>query len=29
MYVADAIAHAYALGHGHGPMNHLFRLDEK
>jgi hydroxymethylpyrimidine/phosphomethylpyrimidine kinase len=23
-YVAAAIAHAYLLGHGHGPMNHLF-----
>lgn len=23
-YVTEAIAHAYPLGHGHGPMNHLF-----
>jgi hydroxymethylpyrimidine/phosphomethylpyrimidine kinase len=28
-FVADAIAHAYHLGQGHGPMNHLFKLDEK
>jgi hydroxymethylpyrimidine/phosphomethylpyrimidine kinase len=24
-YVAEAIAHAYPLGRGQGPMNHLFR----
>jgi hydroxymethylpyrimidine/phosphomethylpyrimidine kinase len=28
-FVSDAIAHAYPLGHGHGPMNHLFMLDQR
>jgi hydroxymethylpyrimidine/phosphomethylpyrimidine kinase len=27
-YVKKAIATAYALGKGHGPLNHLYRLEE-
>lgn len=27
-YVKKAIARAYALGKGHGPLNHLYRLEE-
>jgi hydroxymethylpyrimidine/phosphomethylpyrimidine kinase len=26
-YVADAIRHSYPLGHGRGPMHHLFKLE--
>jgi hydroxymethylpyrimidine/phosphomethylpyrimidine kinase len=26
-YVTDAISRGYPIGHGHGPMNHLFRFD--
>jgi hydroxymethylpyrimidine kinase/phosphomethylpyrimidine kinase len=28
-YVAGAIAHAFRLGHGHGPVNHFWRSDRR
>src|SRR5437762_10409126 len=28
-YVRTAIARAHALGKGHGPVNHLYRLEEQ
>jgi hydroxymethylpyrimidine/phosphomethylpyrimidine kinase len=28
-YVAGAIAHAHRLGHGHGPINHFWRLEHR
>jgi hydroxymethylpyrimidine/phosphomethylpyrimidine kinase len=27
-YITEAIRHGLAIGHGHGPMNLLFRLDQ-